>query len=333
MQSDRPRAATSRLGARLPPALDVAVIICAYTLERWEILTRAMASVSAQTHPPRELILVIDGNAELQRRCEETFADAVVLANRHPGGLSGGRRTGAEVAGSPILAFLDDDALADPVWLEEMLVAYEDPAALGAGGRVDPLWEHGEPRWLPPELLWVVGCTYAGMPVLGDRIRNPIGANMSMRAEVLRRTGDFAPALGRSDTAGRVSGTADETEFSIRAARVHPGGYWAYRPRARVRHAVPASRTSWAYFVRRCRLEGTAKAILTGLTGAGEGLASERAYVRSVLPRAVVRELGAAVRGRREGILRAGTIVAAVAVTAFAYLAEQARQRLRRGAA
>src|SRR5579875_1975341 len=87
-----------RRGASLPPALDVAVIICAYTSERWEILTRALGSVRAQTHEAREIILVVDGNAELQQRCEATFADVAVVANRHPGGLSGGRRTGAELA-------------------------------------------------------------------------------------------------------------------------------------------------------------------------------------------------------------------------------------------
>lgn len=310
------------------------MIICAYTLERWEVLTRAIDAVGAQTRPASELILVIDANPELQRRCEGAFPVATVLANRHPGGASGGRRTGGEAARSPILAFLDDDAIPDRVWLEEMLTVYDDPAALGAGGRVDPWWERAEPAWLPPELLWIVGCTYAGMPVEDGRIRNPIAANMSVRADVLSRTGDFSAALGRTDTGRRVSGTAEETELAIRATRGHPGGYWAYRPRARVRHRVPAARTTWRYFVGRCRLEGTAKAVLTGLTGTEEGLSAERRYVRSVLPRAVARELASAARGRHEGIARAGAIVTAVAVTAFAYLTERLRLRLalRRGA-
>jgi GT2 family glycosyltransferase len=306
-------------------SMHVSVIICAHTAERWQILSRAVQSVRDQTMAPREIILVIDGNEELLRRCEAELEGTIVVANRHPGGLSGGRRTGAEEASAPLLAFLDDDAIADPVWLSEFAVAYNDPQVLGVGGRVDPLWEHAPPHWLPAELYWVIGCTYAGMPETGGRIRNPIGANMSIRADVLKRTGHFAAALGRSNRGKRVSGTADETEFSIRAVRAYPDGYWAYRPRARVRHAVPASRTTWRYFVARCRLEGTAKAILTGLTGRREGLASERDYIRSVLPRALVRELRTAGHGRWEGLLCAGAIVAGVAITAFTYLEQVAR--------
>src|SRR5207244_97714 len=119
--------------------------------------------------------------------------------------------------------------------------------------------------------------------------------------------------LGRLEVGTTVSGTADETEFCIRAERLHPGGYWAYRPDARVRHVVSAQRGTWAYFVRRCRLEGAAKAVLTGLAGTREGLASERRYVRSVLPRAVVRELAAA------RVRRAGAIVAGLAITTWSY--------------
>jgi hypothetical protein len=43
------------------------------------------------------------------------------------------------------------------------------------------------PVWFPCEFDWVVGCTYAGMDVRSGRIRNPIGANMSIRADVIAR--------------------------------------------------------------------------------------------------------------------------------------------------
>jgi GT2 family glycosyltransferase len=309
--------------------VDVSVIICAYTLDRWCILSEAVAAVRDQTLPTREIILVIDGNEALLRRCQAELPGATVLANRYPGGLSGGRRTGAEHASSPILAFLDDDAVADRGWLSELVSAYADPDVLGVGGRVDPRWELAPPRWLPPEFNWIVGCTYAGMPEHAGRIRNPIGANMSIRADVLERAGAFAAALGRSNRGRAVAGTADETEFCIRATAMYPGGYWAYRPAALVRHAVPPSRTTWRYFMARCRLEGTAKAILTGLTGAEEGLASERAYMRSVLPRALARELRSAIHGERIAVLRAATIICGLLFTATAYARGRVRERLR----
>jgi glucosyl-dolichyl phosphate glucuronosyltransferase len=301
-----------------PPSFSV--IICAYTMDRWDDLQAAVESVRAQTVPPTDIIVVIDANDELERLARRELPGVVVKANRYGGGLSGGRRTGAEHATAPFLAFLDDDAIADPVWLEQLGLAYDDPNVLGAGGLVDPLWADERPAWLPPEFDWTVGCTYAGLPVDGGKIRSPIGANMSMRASVLDAVGSFEPRLGRSDRGKSVSGTAEETEFCIRATQQHPGGYWAYRPLARVRHVVPPSRATWRYFIGRCRLEGQAKAILSDIAGSTNALRSERLYVRSVLPRAFVRELVAAPAGRGAGILRAGTIAVGLSVTAATYL-------------
>jgi glycosyltransferase involved in cell wall biosynthesis len=305
------------------------VIICAYTLDRWANLVAAVTSVARQTRPPLETIVVIDGNDELERRARAQLRDVEVLRNAYLPGLSGGRQTGAERARGSVLAFLDDDAIADVDWLERLAGAYEDPLALGAGGLIEPAWERPAPGWFPAEFNWVVGCTYAGMPSTLARVRNPIGANMSVRAAVLARAGAFDPRLGRAPGAKPLSGTAEETEFCIRAAREHPGHHWLYEPRARVRHAVPPQRATWAYFVRRCVVEGTAKAVLSAIAGSDDGLSTERAYVRSVLPRALRRELGAGLRGERDALGRAGAIVAGLGITAAAYLSARVTARVR----
>lgn len=309
--------------------IGVSVVICAHTLDRWDELNRAVSSVRAQTLVPREIVVVIDNNDALLERASREIAGVTVLPNAHEPGLSGGRMTGAEYVTAPVIAFLDDDAIAEPCWLEELLVAYRDPAVLGAGGPVEPLWQTPQPRWFPGEFRWVVGCTYAGMHVRDGRIRNPVGANMSVLADVLRHAGGFTSDLGRRKLGFSVSGRAafrgkaescEETEFCIRTARLYPGGYWAYRPAALVRHTVPAQRATWKYFVHRCLIEGTAKAVLTELAGVGSGLGAEGRYVRDVLPRAVMRELGAAVRGNAGAARRAAAIVAGFALTAFAYV-------------
>jgi glycosyltransferase involved in cell wall biosynthesis len=297
----------------------VSVIICAYTLERWQNLLDAVESVAHQSRAASETIVVIDGNPELEQRAQQAFPYAKVLANAYTPGLSGGRRTGAEAARSDVLAFLDDDAIADPDWLEQLAAPYEDPAVLGVGGLIDPLWEQPAPHWFPPEFNWVVGCTYAGMPVRRGRIRNPIGANMSVRADVLARSGTFDDRLGRAPGGHVLSGTAEETEFCIRASRLHPGHYWIYEPQARVRHAVTPQRATRSYFARRCVVEGSAKALLAHFTGTGDGLQSERSYATAVLPRAVLRDLGLGLRGRREGFARAAAIVIGLAITTLAY--------------
>ncbi|QIJ73319.1 glycosyltransferase [Methylobacterium sp. NI91] len=310
---------------------EVTVIICAHTLDRWSELNAAVLSVRRQSHAAREILVVIDHNDELLARAGCELSGATVIANAREPGLSGGRMTGADRATAPILAFLDDDAIADPDWLREIVAVYAaDPNVLGVGGPVEPLWRAPRPGWFPGEFLWVVGCTYEGMPVKESRIRNPIGANMSLRADVLRQVGGFAIDLGRQKAGFSMSGKArtgsvaescEETEICIRAKRLNPGGYFVYQPKAVVQHCVPAQRTTWWYFVNRCLVEGAAKAILTDITGPRDGLDAERQYVRKVLPWGVVNSL-------RTGALgRAGAILAGLGVTTFAYVRTRLERR------
>lgn len=310
----------------------MSVVICAHTLDRWNELSGAIDSVMAQDRAAHEIILVIDNNEALRERAARTFVHATVLANTGAPGLSGARMTGVDHATGDLIAFLDDDAVAEAGWLAALVETYRDPAVLGAGGPVEPLWRTRRPYWFPAQFDWVIGCTYDGMEVRNGRIRNPIGANMSLRADVLRRTGGFSSHLGRRKLGFSVSGKAraggkaescEETELCLRACRLYPGGYFAFHPRARVLHIVPAQRATWKYFVNRCLVEGTAKATLAGLAGA-PGLRSEGRYVRRILPRAVAEELLAAVSGEGRAAARAGAIATGFLLTAFAY----ARTRL-----
>jgi GT2 family glycosyltransferase len=269
--------------------IEASVVICAYTFDRWDDLVASVASVRAQVPPAREIFVVIDNNEPLRQAAKAKIAGVKVVANSKVPGLSGGRMTGAELATAPIIVFLDDDAVADPGWLAALLAEYQDERVLGVGGHIDPLWRVPRPAWFPAEFNWIIGCTYAGMHVENKQVRNMIGANMSFRADVLCDTGDFEEKLGRRDGVHKA-GTADDTEFCIRAARLHPGGIFVYCQNARVRHVVSGQRTTWRYFVDRCRLEGNAKALLTSLTGTKDGLASERRYVLTLI-NAVLREI------------------------------------------
>ena len=102
-----------------------------------------------------------------------------------------------------------------------------------------------------------------------------------------------------------------------------------YRPASRVRHTVRPDRTTLRYFVQRCRIEGEAKALLVHITGSEQALRTERDYVRSVLPRAVGRELRGAVRGHPRRLGRAAAIIAGLAVSVAAYVSTRLSLRLK----
>jgi len=112
---------------------EISVIICAYTLNRWSDLLAAVQSVRAQTLAPLQFIVVIDYNDDLLAQAREAFPELTVVPNGGPKGLSGARNTGVALASAEIVAFLDDDAVADATWLEELAKGYSVDNVLGVG--------------------------------------------------------------------------------------------------------------------------------------------------------------------------------------------------------
>ena len=295
----------------------MSVIICAFTEDRWEDLCGVLGSVRAQTEPPGEIILVIDHCPPLLRRARLAFPEVTVVPNHFQKGLAGGRNTGVAHAWGDVVAFIDDDAVAGPDWLARLADHYLDPTVLGVGGLVEPAWEHRRPGWFPPELDWVVGCSYLGMRSGLGPVRNFIGANMSFRREILAEIGGFSIELGRVDS--NPFG-CEETELCLRVSQRHPGAILLYEPAASVRHRVRRHRARWRYLRARCYAEGRSKATVASLAGAEPALASERSYVRSTIPRGVCRSLLRALRGRPSGLLSAFALVLAVFTTGFGYV-------------
>jgi glycosyltransferase involved in cell wall biosynthesis len=270
--------------------LRLSVIVCAYTIDRWDDIGAAVHSLLSQDHHPDEIILVVDHCEALYARAAAQFETVRVVRNTERRGLSGARNTGVREAHGDVVAFLDDDAAADHRWAVNLLAPYADPRVLGVGGLVAPRWQTGRPSWFPREFDWVVGCSYRGMPTVAAPVRNFIGANMSFRRSVLARQGGFRHDLGRIGT--RPLG-GEETEFCIRALLGGDGGTLVYQPAAAVRHRVPERRGAWGYFRARCFGEGLSKATVSRHAGAQAALASERAYLTSTIPAALLRPLRA----------------------------------------
>jgi len=306
----------------------VSVIICAYTQERWEDLKGAVNSIQNQETPAGEIILVIDHNAELLEMARTQFPSMSVIENRGPRGLSGARNTGVEFASNEVVAFMDEDAVAQHDWLTQLLTSYQDGDVIGVGGFVEPNWLGERPAWFPDEFTWVVGCSYKGLPETKEHVRNMLGCNMSFRREVFAAADGFLQSLGRMGSQLPLS--CEETEFCIRLGRRYPQSRFLYIPQARVHHSVPASRVTWQYFRARCFAEGLSKAMVASLVGAGQGLATERKYTTRTLPEGILRGIGDAfLRGDLTGLLRASAIAVGLGITVAGYLSGTISARLR----
>ena len=188
---------------------------------------------------------------------------------------------------------------------------------MAVGGKAVPGWPDRRPDHLVPELDWVVGCTYQGMPVDTADVRNAMGCNMSMRRTVFDVAGTFDESIGRI---GKIPLGCDETELCIRLAQKIPGARVVYEPRALVHHRVTEPRTTWHYLRTRSYAEGLSKALIGRLVGNADATSVERSYVSHTLTAAVRRELGQGLRGRASGWRGAAGIVLALTATGWGYV-------------
>lgn len=307
-------------------ALTVSVVICAYTEDRWPLLERSVASVQQQRQTPMEIILCIDHNDSLLERCRRHWAHraaspsipVVVLANKYEGRLGSARNSAAELAHGDIVAFLDDDAWADPDWLERLLVPYGDDLVVAVGGAPMPEFEGPRPRWFPFEFDWVFGCAYSGLPESQAPLARLIGANMSVRR------------LALEDIGGFHSDNHDDMDMCHRLMHQRPAEQIVYEPSARVRHFVPSTRTTWGYFWRRCFFVNRGKVEAFRKMGEASNLSADVGFVGHAMSRGVSRELRQAFRGDLWGAVRATAILAGIVLAGAGHVAGQAEWHLRR---
>ena len=302
--------------------LKVSVVICAYTEQRWEQTRAAIQSVFDQHPGPAQVLLVVDHNPDLAARARRELSRVAVLDSDDAPGLCGARNTGLRAATQPITAFLDDDAEARPGWLASLVSPYSHSSVVATGGSVYPRWPGLRPAWLPPAFDWVVGCSYLGLPDSVSPVRNPIGANMSVRTRLALEVGGFDSSVGHMG--GNLRG-CDETELAIRLTASRPKSVVLHVPAAAVDHNVGKERTRFTYFLRRCWYEGLSKAIVVQLAGRSAGLDTERRHVAVVIPAALLRDLRSCVAGNPAALMRIIAAIGGLAATTAGYLTGRVR--------
>lgn len=291
--------------------MKVSVVVATYATERFEDFREAVESALAQTHSPVEVVLIVDGNEEVHERTVEAFGgrDGVIIhCNGENQGISYSRTKGADLASGEIVAFLDDDAIAEPDWIEELLSVYRTSDAIAVGGKMTPEWVEGEPWFLPPEFYWLVGVTHPGFAAPGEEVRNTFGSNLSFRAEVFEEVGGFNPDIGPKG--GRVL-QGEETEFCARMREAFGQGV-VYNPGARVKHKIFRYRTDPWWLLVRSFWQGYSKRVMSMvIEDSGE---DESAFLRRLLTRSIPQRFEASIRER--SVRPLGQLLALVAFTA-----------------
>ena len=238
--------------------MKVSVVICTYTEEMYEHFEDALESVRGQTYDDIEIVVVVDGNEPLHERIQDDYGDdedLVLHCNEENVGLSASRNNALELVTGDVVALIDDDAVADERWVEELVSVYESTDAIAAGGKMTPIWVAGKPEFLPEEFYWLVGVTHRGFAEPGEEVRNTFGSNISFKTEVMKELGGFESQVGRQ---GEKNLQAHETEFCARMREEYGRGV-VYNPDAKVGHKVFEWRTDKQWLLERSFWQGYSK--------------------------------------------------------------------------
>jgi GT2 family glycosyltransferase len=117
------------------PLVSVVVV----TLERLDILLSAVESLSKQSYPNLELIVVDNGSnpgSRISAAVQERYPRVTCLRLERNLGFAGGNNHGIRATTGSFVALLNNDAVADPDWIESMLSLAEADPTIGAVGSV-----------------------------------------------------------------------------------------------------------------------------------------------------------------------------------------------------
>jgi GT2 family glycosyltransferase len=255
----RPAIETRRLHALLgadegsePPLATITPAVC--TRDRPDDLANCLAALERTLWDPAQEIVVVDSCSAsgATREVVARFPRARYVREDRPG-LDIARNRALRESASEVVAFTDDDAVAEPGWLHALARRFASPRTLCVTGLT-----------IPAELETEAQCWFESTNGFGrgfarrrfdgidddpfDVARAGAGVNMALRRSVLELVGPFDEALD-AGTPTRSGG--DHDMFT----RILLAGYCIeYEPAAMVRHR---HRREWRELVDTVRGYGT----------------------------------------------------------------------------
>ena len=242
--------------------MKVSVVVCTYTMDRYGPFTEAVDSVLEQTYEPLEVVLVVDGNETVYEHVRDDYGDrenVLVHNNDENRGISHSRTKGAELASGKVVAMIDDDAVAESDWVEQLVKTYETTDAVAVGGRVEPDWQTERPDFFPEEFYWLVGCDERDFGERGEEVRNTYGSNISFRRDVFLNVGGYDESTGRK---GHHHIQAHEAPVCIRIRREYGKGV-IYNTDAVVHHKLFDYRGDFWWLTKRSFWQGYSKRVMS----------------------------------------------------------------------
>lgn len=217
------------------PALTATVAVITY--KRPDYVHKCLTHLAAQTVPPAQTLVVDSSPDALTAAVVAEFPAVTYLRNEQGmGHMATSRAIAMSKATGDVVAYLDDDAFAEPDWLEKMLQRFT-PGVAAVGGRA----LNGQPGE-ESKGLGSIGLLLPNGQLTGNfavnaphdvDIDHPIGCNMAFRREAVESIGgihDHFPGTclrEESDIALRLRRAGFRIVFARDATVFHVGGTYA----------------------------------------------------------------------------------------------------------
>ncbi len=243
----------------------ISAIICTHNRDRY--LAKAIDSLLSQTIENYEILVIDNASTDSTAQVVESYLTHPRVRYHYEAqvGLSVARNTGARLSTAPIIAYLDDDAIASPQWLQTFINAYHQDEKLAiSGGKVNLIWDCTPPSWISENLSGNLGFYDLGDCEL--RIEQPgltpRGLNYSIRRRFLDQVGGFDLNLGRVG-----KNLLSNEELHMTNLALQSGWHVAYLPEAIAGHHVAPERVKREWFLERGWWQGISECYREQLAG------------------------------------------------------------------
>lgn len=240
-------------------------VIASY--DRHSLLEGTIRSLLQQDLDPALFEIIVVDNSPDQNAAER-------FGNRYSGianlryllepvpGAANARNKGVEAARGRIAGFIDDDAVAAPDWMRQIIAAFESygSRAGSVGGRILPRWTAPRPVWISDKLLGYLTIVDWGgsMRELGSG-EWLAACNLAFDREAYAAAGGIAPDLDRIGS-GMSLLSNGEMDLCNRIATT--GRAAIYAPAAVVEHIIDPARLTRSWFRRRAAWQAVSDFIM-----------------------------------------------------------------------
>lgn len=243
-------------------ALVLSVIVC--TFNRVDLLPDCLTALVNQDLDKSlfEVIVINNNSTDSTQEVAETFTihHNFRVVFEYNQGLSHARNRGWLEAKGKYVAFIDDDAKADPHWCKRIVDAFNtvNPTPVVVGGEIHPWYEVHPPNWFCDDFEIRSWGKEKGFLKAPQGAYGFSGSNMTFSKDILIKYGGFSPDFGMVGNKMRMG---EETELFIKIFKDYP--YFWYDPAIQVKHFVPSKNMKVWYRFKRNFSSGLAGAAIT----------------------------------------------------------------------